>query len=220
MIEILVKLIAAYFLGGLMGGDIMRRLLGGADLRDEGSGNVGATNALRSRGAGFAIGVLAIDVGKGVLAVLALPLIPWHWAGASDVPLAWLGYLCGFAATCGHCFPVLLKFRGGKGVATATGVFAALLPAALPWMLIVFALLVMLTGWVAVASIAGSLVALAYVALVGNGINSACGLFAAAMGLLIVYKHRSNIANLLAGKEHRFEKARVLGRMIDQWRGR
>ena len=220
MIELLVKTVVAYFLGGVMGGDIMRRMKGGGDLRNEGSGNVGATNALRARGASFAIGVLLIDIGKGVVAALALPLIPWHFAGASTWPVAWIGLLCGFAAAVGHCFPVLLRFRGGKGVATATGVFGALLPAALPWMIVLFAMLVMLTGWVAVASIGGALAAFAYVLIAGPGLNSATGLFAAAMLALIVFKHRSNIANLIAGREHRFEKARVLGRKLDQWRGR
>lgn len=219
MIELPLKVIAAYFLGGLMGGDLMRRLLGGADLRSEGSGNVGATNALRSRGAGFALGVLAIDVGKGVFAALALPRISWPWAGASTMPFASLAYLCGFAAVLGHCFPLRHQFRGGKGVATAAGVYGAVLLAALPWMLGAFALLLMLSGWVAVASIGAALLGLAYVAFAGAGIHSACGLFAAAMALLIVFKHRSNIVNLIAGTEHRFEKARVLGRVLDQWRG-
>jgi len=225
MIEIGVKLIAAYFVGGIMGGDIMRRLRGGGDLRNEGSGNVGATNALRARGGSFALGVLAIDIGKGIFAALVIPLVTWpasrHWLGAGSLPIAELKtslqYSCGFVATLGHCFPVLLNFRGGKGVATAAGVFGALLPAALPWMLGIFALTILLTGWVAVASMLAALAALLYVVISGAGLNSSIGFFAAAMSALIIFKHRSNIANLLAGKEHTFEKARVLGRLFDRW---
>jgi glycerol-3-phosphate acyltransferase PlsY len=228
MIEIGIKLIAAYFVGGIMGGDIMRRLRGGGDLRNEGSGNVGATNALRARGGSFALGVLAIDIGKGIFAALVIPLITWpsawHLLGASSLTITELKtalpYGCGFTATLGHCFPFLLHFRGGKGVATAAGVFGALLPAALPWMIGIFVLTILLTGWVAVASMLAALAALLYVVIAGAGLNSTMGFFAAAMSLLIIFKHRSNIANLMSGKEHAFEKARVLGRLFDRWTDR
>ena len=217
MIEIPLKVLAAYLLGGLMGGDIMRWLLGGADLRQSGSGNVGATNALRTRGAGFALGVLAIDIGKGVLAALALPAIPWpaQWIGSQPpLPSLDLGFLCGVAVALGHCYPVFQKFRGGKGVATLAGVFGALRPAALPWMLLVFALAVILTGYVAVASIGGAVAAFVYVALLHGGVQSAAGGFALAMLLLVVFKHRQNIARLFGGNESRFEKAMILRRWL------
>ena len=83
MLELTSQFLLAYLLGGLMGGDVMRRLVGGSDLRASGSGNVGATNALRTRGPRFALGVLAIDIGKGVVAALALPAIPWPFPGAA-----------------------------------------------------------------------------------------------------------------------------------------
>ena len=214
MIEILLKLAAAYLLGGLMGGDVMRWLRGGADLRQSGSGNVGATNALRTRGKGFAIGVLLIDIGKGVLASLAIPAIHWPGAQAAALPQLEQGFLCGVAVALGHCYPLFQKFRGGKGVATLAGVFGALLPAALPWMLLVFVLAVILSGYVAIASIGGAVAAYAYVALFDGGVQSAAGLFALAMLLLVVFKHRENIARLLKGSEHRFEKAMVLRKWL------
>lgn len=212
MIEAVTKILAAYLLGGVMGGDLMRRLFGGADLRESGSGNVGATNALRTRGAGFALGVLAIDIGKGVLAALALPALPWPPSAAP----ASLGYLCGLAAVLGHCYPVFAGFRGGKGVATFLGVFGALLPAALPWMLGAFALTVMLTGYVALASLTAAMAAVAQVAVLGSGALSPAGWFALAMLALLAFKHRGNFIRIAAGEEHRFEKAMVLRR----WRGR
>lgn len=209
MTELLIKVIAAYFLGTLMGGDIMRLLRGGADLRDTGSGNVGATNALRTRGKSFALGVLLIDIGKGVLAALAIPAIHWG-AEAAILPQQSVGYLCGMAVALGHCYPVFQKFRGGKGVATLAGVFAALLPAALPWMLLVFVLAVILTGYVAIASIGGAAAFFAYVVVFHGGVQSDAGLFALAMLFLVVFKHRENIARLLKSTEHRFDKAMVL----------
>ncbi len=214
MTEILIKVLAAYLLGGLMGGDIMRLLLGGADLRQSGSGNVGATNALRTRGKGFALGVLLIDVGKGVLAALAIPAIHWPGTQAATLPQQTIGFLCGVAVALGHCYPLFQKFRGGKGVATLAGVFGALIPAALPWMLLVFVLAVILTGYVAIASIGGAVAAFAYVAVFDGGVQSAAGYFALAMLLLVTFKHRENVVRLLKGDEHRFDKAMIVHKWL------
>ncbi|MCX7070376.1 MAG: glycerol-3-phosphate 1-O-acyltransferase PlsY [Gammaproteobacteria bacterium] len=214
MAELIAKFLLAYLLGGVMGGDVMRRLAGGSDLRASGSGNVGATNALRTRGAKFALGVLAIDIGKGVLAALVLPGLPWPLPGAAADP-AMLPYLCGVGAALGHCYPVFQKFKGGKGVATLAGVFIALLPNAAPWLIAAFALVVMLSGYVSLASISAGVVALFYVACFGDGALSLKGAFTAAMLALILFKHRQNIVRLFQGRESRFEKARVLGRLFD-----
>ena len=211
----------AYLLGGIMGGDIVGRLSGGVDLRKAGSGNVGATNALRTKGAKFAIAVLAIDVGKGIVAALLLPRLALPFMAADPAIEAWTGYACGIAVALGHCYPIYTRFKGGKGVATLTGVFAALLPAAMPWMVGAFALVVMLTGYVSLASLTGAAVALLWVACIGpQGLWSAAGAFAAAMTALLVFKHRENIARLAAGTESRFDKARVLGRRIDRLLGK
>jgi acyl phosphate:glycerol-3-phosphate acyltransferase len=212
MTEILIKTLAAYLVGGIMGGDVMRLLRGGGDLRQSGSGNVGATNALRTRGPGFALGVLLIDIGKGVLAALAIPAIHWPWLEPAVLPQLWQGYLCGVAVALGHCYPLFQKFRGGKGVATLAGVFGALVPLALPWMLLVFALTVMLTGYVALASMGGAVAALVWV--VATGADAAAVAFTLAMALLVIFKHRENIRRLLGGSEHRFEKAMVLRKWL------
>lgn len=218
MAELLAKLLVAYLLGGVMGGDLMRRLSGGEDLRTQGSGNVGATNALRSKGWKFALPVLLIDIGKGVAAALLVPAIAWPWAQSDALPRGTLSEACGFAAALGHCYPVLAGFRGGKGVATLTGVFGALLPAALPWMILAFAVTVLLSGYVSLASLSGAAVALAYAGcFTASGLWSTHGAFAAAMVTLMVFKHRENIARLLAGTEARFDQARVLGRQLDRW---
>lgn len=217
--ELFVKVLIAYLLGGILGGDIMRRLSGGGSLRDSGSGNVGATNALRTRGWKFAVGVLAIDIGKGVLAVTALAGLrgPFGWAAASS----WLPFACGTAVTLGHCYPPLAGFRGGKGVATAAGVTAALLPAALPWMLGAFVVILMLSGYASLASLGGAVAVAFWVACIGaSGVWSPAGAFAVALLALLVFKHRDNLMRLRAGTESRFERVRLLGRLLERLGGR
>ncbi|MDP3856766.1 MAG: glycerol-3-phosphate 1-O-acyltransferase PlsY [Stagnimonas sp.] len=202
-------MVLAYLLGSLMGGFIVGRLRGGIDLRASGSGNVGATNALRTQGTAFALAVLLIDIGKGVVAALLLPRL----IGGAATPE--LGYACGAAAVLGHCYPLWHRFQGGKGVATVAGVFAALLPATFLWIIAAFVLVVLLTGTVSLATLSASAVALLQVSCFSSGgLFSAAGAFTAAMALLLVVKHRANWARLRAGSEPRFEKARLLGRAL------
>lgn len=210
MADVLLIILIAYLLGTIMGGTVVGALRGGIDLRQVGSGNVGATNALRTQGKAFALAVLLLDIGKGVLAVTVLPMSaglesPW--------PRESLAYGCGVAVAVGHIYPVWFRFRGGKGVATLAGVFAALLPMALPWMLVVFAALLLLTGYVSLASVCAALVAALHVGL-GEGLSTPAGAFALAMAALVIFKHRENLKRMAAGQEPRFERARVLGRWL------
>lgn len=213
MLDTLLQALLAYLIGTIMGGQIVGALRGGVDLRKLGSGNVGATNALRTQGAAFALAVLAIDVLKGVVASLLVPALP-----SFGTPLLSRGdqaYLCGVAVALGHCYPVFAGFRGGKGVATLGGVFAALMPASLPWLLGAFALVVMLSGYVSLATIVATLVAVLYVTCFSAaGLFSSAGAFTLAMAALVIWKHRDNLRRLASGTEHRFEKARVLGRWL------
>ncbi len=213
MIELAAKSALAYLIGTIMGGSVIGLLRGGVDLRTLGSGNVGATNALRTQGKGFALAVLLLDAGKGVLAVLALPAFNWPWVGVSSLTRESIAYVCGVAVALGHVYPVWFRFRGGKGVATLTGVFGALIVAALPWMLAAFALTVMLTGYVGLASAFGALTATIYVG-VTAGLATPAGFFTLAMAALVVFKHRENLRRIFLGTEHRFERARVLGRWL------
>ncbi len=214
MIELLVKAFAAYLLGGVMGGDAMRALLGGGDLRDEGSGNVGATNALRARGPKFALGVLAVDIAKGVAAVLLLPWLPWPWHDTYLVTPRELACACGIAVALGHCYPAAKKFRGGKAVATLAGVFAALLPIAFLWMLGAFVLTMLLSGYVGLASVAAAVTASLVVVCFGDGAFSPTGVFALLMTTLVVFKHRENLVRIARGTEHCFESTRLIGRLF------
>lgn len=216
MVELFYKVLAAYLIGNLMGGQLVGKLRGGVDLRAHGSGNVGATNALRTQGKGFALAVLLIDIFKGVGAVTFIPAVQWSWAGASTLSHEVIAYCCGVAVAVGHCYPLFYRFKGGKGVATLAGVFGALMWPALLWMLAVFILLILLTGYASLATLMATATAVAYVAFSGSGIGSAAGAFTLAMTLLVVWKHRENIQRLFAGTEHRFEKARVIGRWLSR----
>lgn len=213
--ELLLKALLAYLLGNVMGGHLIGKLRG-VNLAQVGSGNIGATNALRAGGTRFALMVLAIDVGKGLLGALAVPLLPIHFGDApADREL--LGYVCGAAVTLGHCYPALWKFRGGKGVATLAGVFGAVLPMSLLWILPAFLLVVMLTGYVSLATFAATAMAGFYVACIdARGAWSAAGGFAAFMAALVVFKHRENLGRLINGTESRFEKLRVIGKWLDR----
>lgn len=213
MIELAAKSILAYLIGTLMGGVVVGALRGGVDLSKVGSGNVGATNALRTQGKAFAFAVLLIDAGKGVLAVTLLPACTWPWAESSPPSREAVAYLCGAAVALGHIYPVWFNFRGGKGVATLMGVYGALLPAAFPWMAATFVLITVLSGFVALSSIGGALCAAVFVAAT-SGLLTVAGAFTIAMAALVIFKHRDNLRRIASGDEHRFERARALGRWL------
>ncbi len=209
MIDLIIKTLLAYLIGTVMGGRIVGLLRGGVDLRAQGSGNIGATNALRTQGVSFALGVLAIDVLKGVIAAALVPKLPG--IDAAVIESDEQAYLCGVAVALGHCYPVFAGFRGGKGVATLAGVFGALLTASLPWLLASFVVVVMLTGYVSLATISAALVALLYVTCFSPvGVFSPLGAFTVAVVMLVCWTHRDNLRRLLGGTENRFEKAMVL----------
>lgn len=206
MIVFLVQLLIAYLLGSASGALILGRVRG-VDIRTQGSGNAGGTNALRTQGWRFAAGVAGIDVLKGVIAVL---LGLWWTSGLGWTPEA-QGCACGFAAIVGHVWPVFFGFRGGKGVATAAGALGVLCPPALLLALIVWALLILLFGYVGLASMVAVATAVPFALLAGSWPLFA---FTVATAALIVFTHRANLQRLFDGNEHRFERARVLGRLL------
>ena len=149
MITLGIRCLLAYLLGSLLGSLIVGRVYGGVDIRTQGSGNAGATNALRTQSKLFAFLVLLIDIGKGILAVYLVARMPMPLHGGEEpLNLRWTAALCGTLAVVGHVFPVFYGFRGGKGAATFLGVLAALAPRALVPGLLVFALTLVLTGYV------------------------------------------------------------------------
>jgi glycerol-3-phosphate acyltransferase PlsY len=181
-----------YLLGAIPFGYLLTRWASGADIREEGSGNIGATNVFRKN---RMVGVLTLllDAGKGAAAVYIAAWLGGHdgWQAAGAV-----------AAIAGHVFTVFLRFRGGKGVATGFGAFLALTPLSVSTTMIVFFLTAFLTRYVSLASI---LATAAYPVWVFLYHEPAVVLWAAITGsALIIVKHRPNIRRLLAGTESRF----------------
>lgn len=192
-----LALVVAYLLGSLSGSLLLARFFGGADVRAGGSGNAGATNALRTGGRAYGVAVLVFDLAKGVLAGAIVPLV---------LGLGMAGALaCGAAAVIGHVYPVFFGFRGGKGAATLIGVLLALMPMALLVGFAVWIATLATTGYVGFATILG-MVGVALAVLVAPGASAAAKVFAIAMTALIVYTHRSNIQRMRAGEENRFTR--------------
>lgn len=213
MIDLALKVLASYLVGSVLGSSIVGRLTGSRDIREEGSGNAGGTNALRTRGARFALGVIIIDIGKGVVSVLLFA----RWALPGLEPAAidpgWTVAACGAAAVVGHCYPIWYGFRGGKGAATLVGIMAVLAPVVLAPVLGVWVLALILTGFVGLATILGAAAAPLYFLLApGYGLAHPLFAFSVAMALFILFTHRSNVTRMLAGDEHRWEKAMILKR--------
>ena len=191
-------LIAAYLLGSLPFGYIMSKILLKTDIRQHGSGNIGATNVLRVVGWRAALPVFLLDMLKGFLAVIIARLV-------IDVPAVYLG--AGFLAMLGHSYPVFLGFRGGKAAATAIGVMAALSGWALLIMALVALVAVALTRYVSFGSIVGALLVPLIFLILGYELPYV--IFGIATALLIIVRHKANIERLLKGTESKLgQKAR------------
>lgn len=200
----LLMIAASYVLGSLPTSALAGRLRG-VDLRKEGSGNLGFTNALRVLGWKCAAPVLAIDVAKGAVPVLFLaPAM----APGSPLGPEWAALAAGLAAIAGHVWSVFTGFKGGKGIATTCGVFAALAPLATLVSVAVWLILVLSTRYVSVGSVVAAVVLPVTIALEaslrGTERQAPLIIVAAVVAVLVVLKHRGNLKRLAAGTENRF----------------
>lgn len=189
-------LIASYLVGAIPASYLAARLFRGIDLREHGSRNLGATNLYRVLGWRFAVPVALFDIAKGTVPVLLFA------PRLSDSQLVALG--CGILAVVGHVYSVFVRFRGGKGVATAAGVMLALTPAALGVAALVWLVLVYLTGYVSVGSISAAAVFPLAVLLLEHPESPEILWLDAAVAAAIIWFHRANIRRLLNGTENRF----------------
>jgi acyl phosphate:glycerol-3-phosphate acyltransferase len=202
MLELGVKLLLAYLIGTVLGSLVLGALRG-VDIRSMGSGNAGATNAMRTQGKLFGLSVLVIDIAKGVFAVLWLPAAALPGVGIDpEVPREWLTVACGFAVIVGHVYPVWFEFRGGKGVATVVGVVAAVDLHLLAPMLIAWIVMLLLTGYVGLASMVTGCVLIVSVA-VTQPDNLPLLTFCVCVAAFVIYTHRGNIARMRRGQESR-----------------
>src|SRR6266852_3007151 len=197
---------AAYLLGSIPFGLLLTRLFGGGDVRKSGSGNIGATNVARVAGTLPGILTLLFDVAKGAAAV-------WLAGRVSNESATWM-MIAALATLLGHCFPIWLKFRGGKGVATAAGAFLVLCPAALLGSVILFILVVAFWRYVSLGSMsaAASMPLLIYFFWAPHHAPPLAVTFGAlAAAVLIIYKHDANIQRLVQGEEPKFSFSKKRG---------
>src|SRR5688500_1642646 len=205
MIELGLKVTLAYLVGAVLGSLLVGFFHGGIDIRKSGSGNAGGTNALRTQGKVFALWVMVIDIGKGILAAAVIPPLAIPGVGIDEsVDRSLVLYAVAFAAIVGHVFPVWFGFRGGKGAATAAGLVCYLAPGAGltmlgSWLLIAFA-----TGFVGLATIVAALAVVLYLGFTALPDESGLFVFGFATAALVIYAHRGNIRRMLDGTESRF----------------
>ncbi len=207
ILSYILTALGAYLLGSIPFGFLMAKAKG-VDIRSVGSGNIGATNAMRVLGKPAGITVLLLDAAKGFVACVLGGMIS-HWASDLDyfddgfyVLLKRFMLVAGIFAVLGHNYTCWLKFKGGKGIATTAGVYLALAPWALLIALGVFILALLLTRFVSVASMSAA-AALPVVVWVMTPHNYFLGIVTTALGALAIYKHKSNIQRLIAGTESR-----------------
>ena len=196
----LLILFACYLLGSISGSLLLGRFRG-IDIRKQGSGNAGGTNAFRTQGLKFALGVVLIDVGKGALAVyLALRF-------SSPAFLAVLPYVAAMVAVIGHVWPVYHGFRGGKGAATLVGGMLLLWPMSVLVMLVVWLICLTLTGYVGLSTVVAGFSLLAFALL--DSAPMEVQIFTALAAFLMLFTHRANMQRLWQKNEYRFDKAMI-----------
>jgi glycerol-3-phosphate acyltransferase PlsY len=207
MLELGVKFLISYFIGSLMGAMLIGWLRGGVDIRTMGSGNAGGTNALRTQGAVFALGVVIVDVGKGVIGAgvipgLELPFIPQD----PEISRTWLKLACATGAVIGHVWPVYHGFKGGKGAATLVGTLVILAPKLIIGVLLVWAWMLVMTGYVGLATMTAATMLPTWVGFTRLPNDQPLFIYLAIMAAFVIYLHRSNIRRMREGTEHRIVK--------------
>jgi len=211
----LIVAVIAYLLGSIPFGYLLVRIFRGEDIRLTGSGNIGATNVARSGAKGLGMATLALDAIKGALAVWLAAVLAgskYNLCGGffqhPCAPALRLMSLAALFAVLGHVFPVWLRFKGGKGVATALGVFCVLFPAAILVALAIFILVVAVTRYVSLGSILGA-IAFPVAAYFLQSTDAISLLLASLVSLIVILKHHQNIGRLLSGTESRFGAAKA-----------
>ena len=217
MPNLLIALFLGYLLGSIPSGFLVSKCRG-IDIRKHGSGNIGATNGFRTLGRQWGVLVFVLDVLKGVLAVrLAMAALPvlfaapgapvtWIQIGACQMPVGqFLGIVSGLGCFLGHCFPVWLGFKGGKGVAVGAGILVGLAPAVAAIGLTIWGITFKATRYVSLASLIAA-VSLPIIFWALERRFDVIFWFILIISLLAVWRHRTNIQRLLAGTESRFEK--------------
>lgn len=213
MLELGVKFLISYFIGSLMGAIIIGRLRGGVDIRKMGSGNAGGTNALRTQGILFALGVVIIDIGKGFVGAGIVPGLEIPFVGIDPaISRSWLTIACATAAVFGHVWPVFHRFKGGKGAATYVGTLAAINASLIVPLLVVWVIVLLLSGYVGLATMAAAVALPVWIGVKLLPAQEALFFYSVMIGCFIVFWHRSNVQRMREGTEHRNYSLMILGR--------
>lgn len=213
MLELGVKFLVSYIIGSLMGALIVGRLRGGVDIRTMGSGNAGGTNALRTQGIGFALGVVIIDVGKGYVGAGIVPGLDIPFVGTDPaISRQWLTLCCAAAAVFGHVWPIFHRFRGGKGAATLVGTFIVLGPKLILPLFGVWAVVIVVSGYVGLATMIAATTVPLWIGFTRLPDEQPLFIYCVVMAGFIIHWHRSNIRRMRDGSEHRNTKLMIFAR--------
>lgn len=213
MLELGVKFLISYFIGSLMGAIIVGRLRGGVDIRTMGSGNAGGTNALRTQGVAFALGVVVIDIGKGFVGAGLVPGLDIPFIGIDpQISRTWLTLACAAATVFGHVWPIYHRFKGGKGAATYVGTLAAINPGLIIPMLIVWVFVLLVSGYVGLATMAAGVAVPVWIGITLMPAEHALFIYTAMIACFVIYWHRSNMQRMRSGTEHRNHALMIFGR--------
>jgi len=197
--KIIVLIVASYMIGSIPFGLVLSKCFTGKDIRKMGSGNIGATNVLRSAGPSLGILTLALDIFKGFLVLKFLQVQGIYLA--EGYPLDVILLIAGLSVFCGHVYSIFLKFKGGKGVAVALGVFLAINPLIALIGIGIFVLTVAVFRYVSLGSIMGTF-SVVIASIVDKNTLSEIAL-ASMIALIVIYRHKSNIKRMLEGSENK-----------------
>ena len=213
MFELGIKFLLSYFLGSIMGALSMGKLNGGIDIRKMGSGNAGGTNALRTQGKIFALGVIIIDIGKGVIATLLIPFLVLPIViQEPQISREVLILCCASAAVMGHVWPLWHQFKGGKGAATLIGTILVIAPLLVVVMLAAFIIILVAFGYVGLATMIATASITIYLLITESTLNTPILIYSLLMTLYIIYTHRSNIQRMLEGNETKNKKVMIFSK--------
>ena len=203
--QVIFNIILSYLIGSISGSMVLGKIRG-IDIRTLGSGNAGGTNAFRTVGSLFALGVVLIDISKGIISVLLISNLSFYGM-IGDIMLNYISVLCGTAAVMGHVYPLYYNFKGGKGAGTLIGVLGVLFPLCIPFALSSWILVLALTGFVGLGTmVSGVVVVLVSYFSYPLGLNSPFGFFSILMAFFVIFTHRSNIYRMYIGEENQFKK--------------
>ena len=201
--NIFIITIISYLIGSISGSMILGKFKG-IDIRTMGSGNAGGTNAFRSIGPLFALGVVFIDILKGYISVVYISEVSFFISNPT-ITHEYKQIICGIAAVLGHVYPLYYKFKGGKGAGTLIGIVGALFPEAVLYSISSWVISLIFTGYVGLSTMIAGIVLTITVFFIPN-IPNIYFYFSLLMSLFIIFTHRSNIIRMIEGNENRFEK--------------